>query len=125
MKIVISFLRCLALTDGATISNVEPVIMDCIDQKDHRCVEIKTDDVVINKVEDETDLTTATKYCPEIIVFGFILDILSVILATLIPNEVLKLFFNAFLLGIHTYANALNPGLSPMANLMENWFCNV
>ena len=94
MKIVISFLICLALTDGATISNVEPVIVDC--QKDHRCVEI-------SKVEDETDLTTATKYCPEIIVFGFILDILSVILATLIPNEVLKLFFNAFLLGIHTY----------------------
>ena len=116
MRIVISFLICLALTDGATISNVEPVIVDC--QKDHRCVEI-------SKVEDETDLTTATKYCPEIIVFGFILDILSVILATLIPNEVLKLFFNAFLLGIHTYAYALNPGLSPMANLMVNWFCNV
>ena len=125
MRIVISFLICLALTDGATISNVEPVIMDCIDQKDHRCVGIKTDDVVISKVEDETDVTTATKYCPEIIVFGFILDILSVILATLIPNAVLKLFFNAFLLGIHTYAYALNPTGSPMANLMVNWFCNV
>ena len=58
MRIVISFLICLALTDGATISNVKPVMMDCIDQKDHRCVEIKTDDVVINKVEDETDVTT-------------------------------------------------------------------
>ena len=125
MRIVISFLICLALTDGATISNVEPVMMDCIDQKDHRCVEIKTDDVVINKVEDETDVTTATKYCPEVIVFGIILDFFSLILVTLIPNEVLKLFFNAFLLGIHIYAYALNPTWSPMANLMVNWFCNV
>ena len=125
MRIVISFLICLALTDGATISNVEPVMMDCIDQKDHRCVEIKTDNVVINKVEDETDVTTATKYCPEVIVFGIILDFFSLILVTLIPNEVLKLFFNAFLLGIHIYAYALNPTWSPMANLMVNWFCNV
>ena len=123
MKIVISFLICLALTDGAAISNVEPGIV-C----DPPCV--VTYDADISKVEVETDVIayqsylTAKKYCYGMVVFGFILDILSlmIILIFPVPDEVYLSVLATFTM--YAYGGSPNGFTGgAMANFMEKSVC--
>ena len=105
MKIMISFLICLALTDGAA-------------------------DADISNVEVETDVTayqnylTAKKYCYGMVVFGFILDILSLLLILIfpVPDEVYLSVIATFTL--YAYGGSRNGFTGgAMANFMERSVC--